>query len=373
MCGLVTIGLSADAQEHVFSLAGSYEAAPGSGKFGHGAPIIDYRWTGQTGNSFNANISTDTLTLRYEASLGPRLRLGVHGRGEALFAGLLGDYYIGGDTIDERGFVASYLEVQTDIAWQAASHHTLRATASGRRWFFTDATGTSDALVLPAEAFTVEPRLGYTFWDVRPDAAISEIHRRFWRVEGAAAGIELGLDWRDTVRPWGALDATAFETPDHRNDPDQLIATVRQWSVWGWRLGNDWRVQIYQTAGLGFGGDDLTRARVGGMHFGYVVPLAGIPWAGLITSDYAAAQVSLHVPVGRDSEVGFLADVAGVRDMRREGSDAFEPTGGVGLFADVRLDDIQIDLRVGYAPPADWHVRSPLFTALFGIGWAVDL
>lgn len=111
----------------------------------------------------------------------------------------------------------------------------------------------------------------------------------------------------------------------------------------------------------------MTRARIGGLN-PYVVPVAGVPWAGFLSSRYASVRMSGHVDGGGTEWVA-LADAVLVQDVRRDGGDGFSPVVGIGLGWDARLGPWQIDAMVGYAPELDWQrVDGPLVSALIGAG-----
>ena len=226
-----------------------------------------------------------------------------------------------------RGFWASYASAGASAKLNLAPHF-VELAAGARRWFFTRAGATNAALVLPPEAWVGEIRLRYTLWMLEPDRSLWEPQRLFPRLTGVAFGVELGLDARSQAQPWGARDPAAFAPADLRNDPSRAIFTARQWLRAGAKLHARLRLQIDETASWMWGADDLVRARIGGLN-PYSVPLVGAPWAGYLADDFAAADVSLHVRVVREHEVGVLVDGVALDDVHRTGG----PTARTGVLA----------------------------------------
>lgn len=320
---------------------------------GHGIGLVAYERpdTGRRGAVLTVELNTDTLRLRLDGLRPtPGLEAGAQLAGEALYAGLLPDYYREGRRDPARGFWASYVE---GSGWlkQIQGQHVLELRIALRGWFFNrgDLLGveTAPALELPPTTAALEPRLSYTYWRLGGD--IDQRHRLFPRVRGLALGLEVGLEARSDTRAWGARDPAVFDPPDPRNDPLPVAFVARQWLRAGLPLAPRLRTQLTQHALFGSGLDDLNRARVGGMN-PYVVPLAGAPWAAFLAGRLLAAEWSLHVKVHGEQEVGLLADVAWIDDADRTGRSGDGVHGGLGLFADLRLGAYQIDVRAGWSP-----------------------
>ena len=229
---------------------------------------------------------------------------------------------------------------------------------------------TSPDLVLPPETWVFEPRLRITIWNLRHDPSLGDRHRIYPRVRGLALGIDMGADIRSAARPWGALDPGSFDPVDLRNVGRTVIFVARQWLRAGWQVADRLRLQIAEAASFGNGGDDLSRTRLGGMN-PYVVPLAGLPWAALLSDQFLAAEVSLHVRVWRQLEAGLTANGAFVEDVERNGSKDVRFVGGAALFVDFAIGAFQLDLRAGWSPSfgldagGSWSAL-----AAFGWGWS---
>lgn len=319
---------------------------------GHGFAIVAYdRYQLPYKGHFGAEFNTDTLRIsldRFNLHQG-LLETGIWLTGEAFLAGLLQDYYRNGIREPTLGFNASFVLGQAYLKLNLPGNHHVALIMAGRKWFFSSNDETYDRLVLPPDAWVFEPRITYTLWRIKGDASISDRHRLFWRVNGFAFGLELGTDLRDTTNRWGAFDSEVFDPVDPRNHPASIILIARQWL----RIGHpitDWiRPQLIQTASFGEGEDDLTRVRLGGLN-PYVVQIPGAPWAGFLSEKFIAAQLSVHIRVFGEVEVGPMASLVYLQDRDRSGSDNYSFVGGLGLFADLRWDIWQADLRGGWAP-----------------------
>jgi hypothetical protein len=82
----------------------------------------------------------------------------------------------------------------------------------------------------------------------------------------------------------------------------------------------------------------------------YVVPIAGLPWAALLTGRFVAVEGSVHVRIRRELEIGALFDGALVRDAHRRGDSDDDWIQGVALFVDWPVGPLQIDVRAGWSP-----------------------
>ena len=325
---------------------------------GHGVFLLRAdRTGGYRDGHLGAEFNTDTFRLTFDRLRfwHGRLELGLRTAGEAYYAGLLPDYYRAG-TIDRgRGFWASYLLAEAGAKLKLPGQGSLELSTGARRWRFGAGRDTSPALALPADPWTWETRLRYTFWRLRDEVSLHQGQRLFPRVRGVALGLELGLDLRSAAAPWGARQGTAFDPVDERNDPAQAILLVRQWLRAGRQLRPRLRVQLGEWASWGRGEDDLTRVRLGGLN-PYVVPLAGAPWAAYLASHLAAVSLSGQARVWREVEAGMFFDGAVLEDAQRTGHSGQGTLAGAGLLADGRLGRAQLDLRAGWSP--GWHWRS---------------
>jgi hypothetical protein len=328
----------------------------------HGIGRIRYELSGlPRGSRLVLDFNSDTLRVSWEALRFGRLELGAGVGGEVLIAGLLGDYWRDGHRESGRGFRASWAEAG---AWAKLdfSPSFLELSVFGRRWFFGRQDGTSANLILPPEAWVGEWRLRYTLWSLAPDPSLWEAQRPFPRLRGVAFGLELSLDARSEVHPWGARDAS-FTPPDPRNDPSALILGARQWLRAGFVLFDRVRLQLEESALWMSGADDLVRARIGALN-PWVVPVAGQPWAGHLADKLVSAQLSLHFRVWRELELGPLVDAVILDDIDRDGNHRPGSLFGVGAFVDFRLRGWQVDVRAGYSAPDG----ASLFASL-GWGW----
>ncbi len=321
------------------ALGGDVAVAPAPG--GNGFVLVRWELAGLTHDSrFMLELNSDTLRVSWDGIRFGRLELGFVAAGEVLIAGLLTSYYREGRNDSTRGFFASYAALGGFAKLHVKPHY-LELAVGGRRWFFSRNDSTLSELVLPPEAFVGEIRLRYTLWRIAPERSLWEEHRLHARLRGFAFGVEIGLDERSEAARWGA---------DSRNDPSQHVVMVRQWMRAGITLSQRVRLQLDELAVWMWGEDDLTRQRVGGMN-PYSVPLAGAPWAGYLAGKLASLHASLHVRVAHEHEIGVLADGVVLEDADRAG--ALGRPGilaGLGLFADLRVKNWQIDLRAGWSP-----------------------
>ena len=338
---------------------------------GHGLLLIGYdRFDlprdGHLGAEFNTDIfrlTVDRLRFRQGA-----VELGVLAAAEALYAGLLPDYYRSGEPDPARGFWASYLAAGASVKLNLPGRHHLELLAGERRWFFADRDATDPRLLLPAGTRVSEARLRYTLWRLRDDPSLRQRHRLFPRTRGLAIGLELGVDHRAAARPWGARDPAVFAPADRRNNPADLILLARQWLRAGWQLRPRLRTQLAQWSARGRGEDDLTRLRVGGMN-PYVVPVAGAPWAAYLSERLLAASWSWHYRVRSETEVGVFADAVLLADRRRTGRSDSGWLGGMGVLFDGRFDRAQFDARAGWSPGPRWEANSAQFSLFLSAGY----
>ena len=331
---LVVFAATARAERHYrLSLWGAAELTLRPQLDGHGIFLVRYELEGALPRNGRlvVDYNSDTLRLGLNHFQFGRVELGAVAGGEALIAGLLTDYWRDGKNDSKRSFFASWVSAGTYVKIDIAPSY-LELSVSARRWFFNRGTA-SAALTLPPEAWVGEWRLRYTLWQLAPDPSLWEAQRPFPRVRGVAFGVELGPDERSAARPWGARDAS-FSPPDLRNSPKALVLSARQWLRAGARLSARVRIQFEELAVWMSGADDLDRVRLGGSN-PYSVPLVGTPWPEYLASKLAAAQLTLHIMVWRELELGPLVDAAVVDDVARTGN-PLKPgvLAGVGAFLD---------------------------------------
>ncbi len=362
---LAPLGASAQSRWQGSAAAGfDAVAAPEVG--GHGWALFDLRGNGVVGRGdLHVNFNTETLYVGIERlRVADRWEFNGAIRAEGAIAGVLTDWRQGAVMRTERGFYASYAQAFAAIKWHPADGHSLELVVGGRGWYFAR-TPNAQTLTLPTDTWVFEPRLRYTFWRLsaegdewRPSAIVP-------RVEGFAAGVELGLDLRADTAAWGALAGV----DDGRNRPSAVIAMARQWARAGVALGARVRLQVDEFASWGDGEDDLTRVRVGGMN-PYVVPVPGLPWAALLCERLVAAQASVNVrlPTAGAHEVGISIAGGAFNDVRRVADLLrFDGAAGAALFGDLRFGLVNVHLRAGWALPVGWLTR-PNVTALVAVG-----
>ncbi|MBC7793719.1 MAG: hypothetical protein H7Z43_08420 [Clostridia bacterium] len=339
---------------------GAVDTSLTSGAGGHGMIFAGTRIPDVATGTLDLWLNTDTLHARLgEIELAPSVVFGAQLDGEAIFAGILTDYYAAGVRNRARGFNASYLAATADIAL-SVGRHTFKQALTGRRWFFGRKSGTRDDFVLPDTGAVFEERISYWFWSLDDEPSLREWHRTTQRLRGLAFGVEGGVDVRQNDSPWGAID-------DPRNRPDRTIVRVRQWFLGGLALGDDVRLQLREWAGAGAQEDDLSRTRIGGSN-PYAVPLVGAPWPAFLASTYAAAEISVPIRVGDSVEVGLLADGAAIIDRERNGSGRFGGVAGVGAFVDIPVGTWQFDVRSGWSPDTHWQTNAPQISGFLAIG-----
>lgn len=339
---------------------------------GNGIALVHYRLPEVGGGEVQLEWNTDTVTAAWVGvPLGDGVSLSVFGRAEALLAGVLLHYHQMGQKLPQRGFNASYGQVGGRLALDRGWHH-LNFELGGRRWAFSPNGETAGALTLPADTWVIETRARYTLWGFDGDASFAEPHRPTWRLSGVGAGAELGADLRSDGRPFGDLSGLAGGAPETRNEAGRTPAWLRGWAGMGHRLGAA-RLQVVERFGAGRGQDDVSRARVGGMN-PYVVPTLGLPWATWLPNAYAATRLSLHLPIGGQSELGPAVDAVFLpqADARRitppKGLDGLALVAGVGVLADLRLGDWQVDAQVGWALPSVWLDGGPHVSGFVWVG-----
>lgn len=348
-------------------LAGGVWPAPNAG--GHGLVLFEWRARRAPGQgTFTLNYNTDTLRLRYDDVCFGRVCLGAELAGQALFAGLLPDYYLRGDRVESAGLDASYLAGSLFAELRLPQRWFLRYAGTGRKWFFGEYEASPGAsaqlgrLDAPEAAFVFESDLALTYWQLEPDRSQWEAHRLLSRVRGLALGVRGALHVRASVRPWGystslirrSMDQTAlFPRYDDRNDPSRVILLVRQWARYGAQVTDRLRLQLEQRFAWGRGEDDLTRDRIGGLN-PYVVPLGGVPWAAFLSGRYVAGRMSAHLRAFADVEVGAFFDAVTMQGIFRDGSARFGGAVGTGAFVDARFGDWQLDGWLAWAPGLRW-------------------
>ncbi len=309
--------------------------------------------------------NTDTLqaTVR-NVWVNDKVKLGGRLKGQALFGGLLQDYYREGLVDRERIFWASYINAAPHVEIQDAPNF-IQFELGVRRWFFSPIEpNTSPSLTLPPDLWAFEARFRYTFWNAEHDPAFTDPHRTSWRFKGWAAGLELATDVRSDTSSWGALDEQAFDPPDRRNLTNRQPVWMRAWLRGGRETWNGGRIQGMGFLSLGQNEDDLTRVRVGGMN-PYVIPVHGLPWTSHVLGNFASAHGKVMQKVFSDSEIGLAVDVVGLSDEAASRTattrsiELEQALYGFGAVGDFRFGDWQIDARVGVAPGTS-ALASPL-------------
>jgi len=310
--------------------------------------------------------NTDTIHLEIERiPLGKDFELSVALRGEAIFAGILRQYYQQGLRVSNRGFNASYVVLLPKVQWHVADNHTIEVLTNVRRWFFGD-HNTDPDYALPPDAWVFEPRLGYIYWNVDSAGEEFRASKLFPRIEGVALGASAGVDVRSNVQHWGLAS-------DDRNDPGKAIVTLNQWLRAGWKTGERFRLELQETFNWGWFQDDITRMRVGGMN-PYVVVVPGLPWTSNLSERLALAQLSGHIrpKKNKPQELGLLVSGGTINDPRRQGLlNEFGGIGGLALFTDLRWNRWQVYARLGWAFPTSWLDDNPHLSGFAGLG--VDL
>jgi len=369
----IPIAVSAERNQRFSCLTGGdVWIDPESG--GHGIVLLSYDLEGLShGTRFSTEINTDTLRIGFDRMRlsGGRVEIGALTMYESKYSGVLPDYYRLGKLDKARGFEANQIGGQAFIKLNLPGNHYPAMSVGVRRWSFAKTDDTDPNFILPPETTVFEPMLHYTFWRIKSDPSLEDRHRIFPRVKGFAFGVEIGINMRSEVDPWGAMDSQAFDPVDPRNDPADVIQIFRQWMRAGWEVSDRLRIQIFQTGAYGHNEDDLTRVRIGGLN-SYVVPIAGAPWAAFLSEKFVAAQWSLHFRVWDDMEVGLLFDGAFIEDLERKGEDNYDSITGIGIFADLRANNFQLDIRGGWSPSLDWQSKDGQFSLFFALGYLYD-
>jgi hypothetical protein len=366
VCALASVA-AGDPLVHRVSLAGGGDVWLRPEFGGHGFGILQYELSGlPEGGRFVLTFNSDTLRIAVEhLQLSPTVEAGADVKGEALIAGVLTDYYRDGRRDAGRGFYASYGSASAWLKRSSAPHY-VELAVTARRWIFTRTSDTSPSLVLPPDAWVGELRGRYTFWSMRSDPSLYEAQRLYPRARGIAFGVEAGLDARSEVRPWGELTVAPV---DARNDPGRTIVSLRAWLLTGAQVHDRVRLQLYALASWMWGEDDLVRLRVGGLN-PYVVPIAGAPWAALLSGRLAAAHATLHVRLWRELEAGVMIDGVVVDDVHRTAPARAGGEVGLGAFADLRLGAWQIDVRAGWSPTITPDDLAGGVSVWASLGWA---
>lgn len=371
---VLLVASSAAAQQHKVSALLAAEGQADDDRPGHGIAMVAWDLSGLSGGAaLGVELNTDTLRVRYDGlRLSDAVTVGAQLTGELFIAGLTTDYWQNGQMRLDRTFRSSYVQAQAWMKARVAARTYFEIEVGGRRWFFGSNDDTGAALELPPDAWVFEPRLRYTWWNAQDDAAWRDRHRFFPRVRGLALGVEIGVDARSDVQPWGARDPEAFDPIDPRNEPGQFALRTRQWLIAGWQAHPMLRLQVSEEAGAASGDDDVTRRRLGGLN-PYVVRVPGVPWAHHLVDDYAQGHLGVHVKVAGDVEIGPTVAAAVLTDIDRVGElDDADVEWGVGLFADARFGAWQVDVRGGYSPSLSDRSDEAAWTAYVGVGWATE-
>ncbi|MEZ4434079.1 MAG: hypothetical protein R3F65_16870 [bacterium] len=352
-----------------WTVIGGGELWPEDPVAGHGVAIVS--WEGEAwlaGGRPWVEYNTDTLRVGIaDLKLGERLLAGVTLTGEYAISGLLIDHFVEGENQRERGFYASHVEGEVWLKHLYPVGAWAEVSVTGRRWFFERSDETDRALVLPPETWVVQPRVRLGLWRLRSLDAHGG-RRLFMRLDGWAAGVEGGAEVRGEARRWGAI-GPAFVAPDDRNDPAAVIPQARQWALLGVPVGARARVEVEERAGIGFGEDDLSRVRFGGMS-PYVVPIPGAPWAGWLSETFVSGRVAVPVDVGGGVELAPTVAAAWLLDPTRAGRDEMGTVWGAGATAQWWSGPWQVDVRGGVSPTL-WAARDAVaWSAWISAGWS---
>lgn len=343
------------------AFATSFEAwAHPANRAGHGVVLLTMdAQHGDSGTRVGLVWNTDTLRAWVDdVRLRPWLVFGARGTAEFVFAGLMPDYYVNGRLEREAGFAASYVQLES---WLRAQHdrHFVEANVGARAWRFDRLPATAADLGLPGVRRVFEPRLRYTYWGVSQDISLWEQSRLFRRVHGLAAGAELAADIRDNADPWGRYEGVSQQ-------PARTILRGSLWAEAGWAPTERLRWQWALAARTADGDDALTASRVGGLG-PYVVPVAGLPWAAVIDDQYFSGRTSIHLDLVAQHEWGAALDVVSAGRTLRDTSSQNVLWGG-SLFADLRWQQWQVDVRTGLSP--SWVQTGVSASAWLGFGYS---
>jgi len=354
------------------STVGAVEAWDANKSPLHVIAMVAYDLSGlKNGSRVSAVFNTDTLRLEYDGlRLSPRLEFGSRLTGEYKIANLLSDYFRAGENDLSRTFYSSYVQGQAWLKWNPLQRTYVSFELGARRWFFAERGSTDPDLILPEDAFVLEPRLYLTWWGLADDAGWRDRHRVFPHLSGVAVGASIALNYQHSVRPWGARNVAAFDPIDPRNTPEQVQVGVTQWLKGGWHLGQPLRIELSQELGWMTGEDDLTRRNIGGMN-PYTVNVPGVPWAYFHSGDYGSAMLSLHWALTETMEIGPVASVVGLRDGDRVGSTDVDVVWGAGGLLGWRSGPWQADIRGGFSPGLQaLHPNQGAWSAFMLVGWA---
>lgn len=353
-----------------WSFLGGVEGWNDDSQPAHGVVLVGYDAALDGGGVLSGEYNTDTLRVMASGvPITERLTLSAALTGEYGIAGLLPDYYQRGQNMPERGFLAGYVEGAVALKHRTAERLYTELVMQGRRWFFGRRDETSDALVLPEEAWVYSPRLRATWWHLSDDPGWRARHRLFPRLQGVAFGVEIGVNLRSEARAWGATDPEAFDPVDPRNGGELSPVVGRQWLRAGVLLGRCWRAELQQASAFGAGEDDLTRDRIGGMS-PYVVPLPGAPWAAYLSGHHVSAMGGLKRRFMKGAlEAGPVVSAVYLEDALRVGSAAYDTLYGVGAAVDWRPGDWQVDLRGGWSPTVADQSDQAAFSVWMSVGW----
>ncbi len=356
------------AQQWTGTAAGGAEFNLSPAFTGHGWVFFDAVGKGVAGkadlhmfwNTTKVHVAIDRLSFAKG-----KLAFFAFAEGELLLSQLLRDYFKRGERVTEFGFNASYTLLNGKLQWYPGKNQTLELVLSGRHWWFGTNSKTSPSYLLPPNTWVFEPRIGYVYWNVDAPSEEWEAHRLFPRIRGVALGLRGGLDVRSRWQTWGL--------PDGRNDPGQIVYTLRQWLHAGWQFVPLARLQVDQWGSYGWGEDDITRNRIGGVN-PYVIPIPGLPWTGLISERLFSAQLAFHVKPTEATahEIGVLVGGGAFNDVTRDGAlGRYGGAGGLALFGDLRFgarDRFQLHARFSWGFPVAWLVDGPYLAALLAFG-----
>ncbi len=311
----------------------------------HGILILGVR--GGSDFRYLVEYNTDTFSLNITRPV-DYIDFSIHLKLEESFAELLPDYYKDGVLIKNRGFSASYQIAGFSFKTNFLSPHYIGVYYGKSSWRFSRAPYTSSALTLPVAFDEERTSLTYTYWSLSDDPSWYKGNIFYPSPRGFAFGYQSDSRMRSSVNRWGAIDSIAFSGVDQRNNPEKSGAKELFWLMGGSDILGPAAIEWYAISGVVSGGDDIDRFKVGGLN-PYVIPLGGLPWAGVVTDRLTAGWFNLDLKYFEEFNFGFRVDTAYAQDIRRTGDDSSELMYSYGLYTRYRGSQISADFRVASA------------------------
>jgi hypothetical protein len=173
----------------------------------------------------------------------------------------------------------------------------------------------------------------------------------------------MGLIVRNTINTWGFLNS-----PEMRiNNPHKLTPYLDEWLTLGIPLTDFFRINFKQTAFYAPNMDDINRKRIGGIN-PYVVQVAGLPWAALLSDKHLSLHLGLIFGIFGESELGIGFDFVYLEDIERTGIRDWNSTMGFSLHMDMRFGNWQLDIKGGIALPANWMENKLHYSFFVSLG-----